>query len=309
MKKFLVLFTLLSIIGIESSGQFTRYLVKLKNKAGTPYTISNPSAYLSARAIARRTRYNIAIDSTDLPVTPAYVTQIGAVSNVTVLNVSRWLNQVSIQTTDANAITTISGFPFVEGVSGIAARVAANENEVTRNKFELEEKVSEIPYQRTQQTNDYFNYGTNSFNEIHLHNGEFLHNIGLRGQGMHVAMLDAGFFNYTGLKAFDSINQNGQVLSTWDFVSRHASVTEDNSHGMQCLSTIAANIPGQFIGKAPKASFHLFRTEDVASEYPIEEHNWVCGQKELIVLVVISFLLRLDIMILTTLFSIILTAI
>ena len=43
------------------------------------------------------------------------------------------------------------------------------------------------------------------------------------------------------------------------------------------LSTIAANIPGQFVGKAPKASFHLFKTEDVSSEYPIEEFNWVCG--------------------------------
>jgi hypothetical protein len=42
-------------------------------------------------------------------------------------------------------------------------------------------------------------------------------------------------------------------------------------------STIAANIPGQFIGKAPKADFHLFRTEDAATEYPVEEHNWVCG--------------------------------
>ena len=31
------------------------------------------------------------------------------------------------------------------------------------------------------------------------------------------------------------------------------------------------------MGKAPKASFHLFRTEDVTSEHLIEEHNWVCG--------------------------------
>jgi hypothetical protein len=46
---------------------------------------------------------------------------------------------------------------------------------------------------------------------------------------------------------------------------------------MNCFSTIAANIPGQFIGKAPKASFWLFKTEDDASEYPIEEFNWVCG--------------------------------
>ncbi len=60
-------------------------------------------------------------------------------------------------------------------------------------------------------TGDYYNYGASSFNEIHLHNGEFLHNIGLRGQGMQVAVLDAGFYNYTPLKAFDSINANGQI--------------------------------------------------------------------------------------------------
>jgi serine protease AprX len=46
---------------------------------------------------------------------------------------------------------------------------------------------------------------------------------------------------------------------------------------MQCFSTIAANIPGQFVGTAPKASFFLFRSEDAATEYPIEEHNWVCA--------------------------------
>jgi hypothetical protein len=48
---------------------------------------------------------------------------------------------------------------------------------------------------------------------------------------------------------------------------------------MQCLSTIAANIPGSFVGKAPKANFMLYRTEDTNSEYPIEEFNMVCGME------------------------------
>ena len=54
-----------------TEAQFTRYLVKFKHKGGTPFTIANPAAYLSQRAIDRRTRYGIAIDSTDLPVNPA----------------------------------------------------------------------------------------------------------------------------------------------------------------------------------------------------------------------------------------------
>ncbi|MBM3415784.1 MAG: T9SS type A sorting domain-containing protein [Bacteroidetes bacterium] len=274
MKRFLLLIAITSVTAYSAQAQFTRYIVKLKNKGNNPFSLSNPLAYLTQKAIDKRTRYGIALDSTDLPVTPSYVTQIRNVPNVTVLNVSKWLNSVTIQTSDANAITTINGLPFVQSVSGIAARSSGRGN---TDKFEQEEPFIPSPNRLEGTAADYFNYGTASYNEIHLHNGEFLHNIGLRGQGMTIAMLDAGFFNYTGLRSFDSARINGQIKSTWDFVSRHASVTEDHPHGMQCLSTIAANIPGQFIGKAPKADFHLFRTEDAATEYPIEEHNWVCG--------------------------------
>ena len=87
-------------VSIGATGQFSRYLVKFKDKAGTPYTFSNPIAYLSQRAIDRRNRYGISIDSTDLPVNPSYVTQIRNVANVTILNISKWLNAVTIQTND-----------------------------------------------------------------------------------------------------------------------------------------------------------------------------------------------------------------
>ncbi|HSU27871.1 MAG TPA: S8 family peptidase [Chitinophagaceae bacterium] len=274
MKKYIAVLLLGMVVVQTAEAQFTRYLVKLKNKGGSPYSLSNPIVYLSQRAIDRRTRYGIAIDSTDLPATPSYIIQIRNVPNVTVLNISKWLNMVSIQTSDPSAITTINGFSFVQSVTPLAARGVINH---PRDKFALEKIFSDPPAERPVQTQDFFNYGGSSFNEIHLHNGEFLHNIGLRGQGVIIAMLDGGFFNYTTFKAFDSINLQGQVLGTWDFVAREASVVEDNAHGMMCLSTIAANITGQFVGKAPKASFYLFRTEDVATEYPIEEHNWVCG--------------------------------
>lgn len=278
MKKTCFLFIILFFFATESKAQFTRYVVRLKNKGGSPYSLSNPSAYLSSRAIDRRNRYGIALDSTDLPVTPSYISQIAAIPDVTLLNVSRWLNAVTVQTSSAAAITAINALPFVQTVTGVAARSSSRSSE-GRNKFESEEFLSpNLPTGRTEQlTADYFNYGAGSYNEIHLHNGEFLHNIGLRGQGMQIGMLDNGFNNYTNLKAFDSVNANGQVLGTWDFVAREANVANDGSHGMSCMSTIAANIPGQFIGTAPKAGFWLYQTEDNASEYPIEEFNWACG--------------------------------
>lgn len=274
MKKLLVLFLFASFF-LPGKAQISRYLVQLNNKDGTPFSLSNPLAYLSQRAIERRTRYGITLDSTDLPPTPSYITQIRNVPNVTVLNVSKWLNSVSIQTTDAAAVAAISAFPFVESVTGVAARPADPLR--VQGKLESEGSPPDQEGRPGQVLENYYNYGASAYNEIKLHNGEFLHNVGLRGQGMQIAMLDAGFFNYTTLRAFDSVNLDGRVLSTWDFVARETSVVEDNAHGMQCFSTIAANIPGEFVGKAPMASFHLFRTEDVASEYIIEEHNWVCG--------------------------------
>ena len=278
MKRILPFFILFLAVINESDAQLTRYIVKLKNKGGSPFSFSAPLNYLSQRSIDRRTRYNIAIDSTDLPVTPSYVTQVRNVPNVTVLNVSKWLNAIAIQTTDANAITAINALPFVQSTTGIASRPSDQDIPVG-NKFAFEEITTPAGFsQRTEGiATDYFNYGTTSYDEIHLHNAEFLHNIGLRGQGMQIAILDNGFNNYTVLKSFDSINLNGQVLGTWDFVAREQNVTNDGSHGMQCFSTIGANIPGQFIGKAPKAGFWLYQTEDNASEYPVEEFNWSCG--------------------------------
>jgi hypothetical protein len=259
-----------------ADAQVTRYLIKFRDKGTSSFTLNNPSAYLSQRSIQRRTRYGIGYDSTDLPVTARYIDSIGKLPGVTVLNISKWLNQVSIQTSDANAINTINSYPFVQSVMPIAARVSPEVND-----FEISRKMEDEPlptsvFTTTNTTADIYNYGQ-SFGQVHIHNGEFLHNIGLRGQNMIIGMLDAGYTNYLTVRAFDSARANGQILGTWDFVQKHENVNEDHSHGMQCLSTIAANIPGQFVGTAPKASFYLFRSEDAATEYPIEEHNWVCA--------------------------------
>lgn len=260
-------------LSLTSEAQISRYIIRFKDKGVNPYSFNNPSAYLSQRAIDRRTSYSIAIDSTDLPVTPRYIDSVRLAGPVTILNASKWLNAVSIQTTDNAALAKINSFPFVQSVSGIALRTSSSIPGGQKSDGEKKQPSSTL---REMDVANFFNYGL-SFDQVHIHNGEFLHNIGLRGQNMVIGMLDGGFNNYLTVKAFDSARANGQILSVYDFVARDGSVNEDNPHGMQCLSTIAANIPGQFVGTAPKAGFHLFRTEDASAEYPIEEFNWVCG--------------------------------
>jgi len=263
------------LFSVITNAQFTRYIVRLKNKGGTPFSISSPTAFLSQKSIDRRTKYGIAIDSTDLPVNPSYVSQIDNVSNVTVLNVSKWQNSIAIQTTDVNAINTINSLPFVLATAPIAARVQS----INTGKLNTNEQPYSSAARNSNLESDFFNYGSGSLSEINLHKGQFLHNIGMRGQGMFITLLDGGFFNYNTLDAMDSIIANNQVKDTWDFVSNNATVSDDHPHGMECLSIIAANLPGTFIGKAPKANFLLYRTEDVSTEYPIEEFNMVCGME------------------------------
>ena len=271
MRNVLILLMLV-LSATQTQAQLTRYIIQFTNKRQNTHSLSAPSSFLSAAAIERRQRHNITIDSTDLPVTAAYIDAVKATGDVTIINASKWLNSISIQTTDAAALEKIKALPFVKGATPIAAQQklsvmpADEKSPLKKMGIQAFSQTSEIP----------FNYG-NAAAQINIHNGTFLHNLGLRGQGMRIGMLDAGYKSYTTLKAFDSINANGQVIETWDFVARHASVTEDHQHGMQCLSIIAANIPGQFVGSAPKASFYLYRTEDAATEFPIEEHNWVCA--------------------------------
>jgi serine protease AprX len=280
MKKNLFFFFILVIsIRIDGFAQFSRYIIQLKDKSGTPYSINDPSQFLTQRSIERRTRYGIPIDSSDLPITPAYIDSILSVGNVTILNVSKWLNQVCIKVTDTSVLTKINSFSFVIGTPPIAARPAEIGYRPVTNKWQ--DSISDRPttnnfFARPAGTGNYYDYGE-AYPQIHLHEGEFLHNHGFRGQNMVMAITDEGFLNYSDLPTFDSILNNNQILGTWNYVGLDSSVNEGIGHGLACLSTIAANLPGTFVGTAPQTSFYLYVTEDVSSENPIEEQNWAAA--------------------------------
>lgn len=252
--------------------QYSRHVVNLKDKQFNTYSISNPSQFLSQRAIERRARYNIPYDSTDLPVTKRYIDSIRNAGAVIILGTSKWLNTITIKTTDAAALAKINSFPFVVSVQEIAPLLnvpsAGDKFGETENTYFTDPVPSNLT--------DHYNYGRSN-GQVKIHNGHFLHNLGFRGNDMRLAMLDAGYYRYLELQTFDSAKNNGQFLDTWDFVANESSVNEDHNHGMHCLSTIAANMPGQFVGTAPKAGFLLYRTEDVSGEFPVEEYNLAAG--------------------------------
>lgn len=254
---------------------YTKYVIQFTDKNNSPYSLSAPSAYLSTKAIARRVKYGIPIDSTDLPVNPAYVQAVLAKGNVSLLVQSRWLNDILVYTQDQSAIDALNTLPFVKKASATGF-FRTQPTEPYSDKFTREATGTLAPAGTNGATGNVFDYAS-SYKQVHMHNGEYLHNKGLTGKGMTIAIIDAGFYHYTTLAAFDSIRLNNQVLGVKDFVAFDNSVIEDDVHGMECLSTIAANIPGTMVGTAPKASFWLLRSENAATEYPVEEHNWVAA--------------------------------
>jgi subtilisin family serine protease len=280
MKKIFTLTIFLLAFALALHSQYTRHIVEFTDKNGTLFTLGNPSAYLSAKAIQRRTQQKIAIDSTDLPISKTYLDVIANVPNVTIRNQSKWLNQILIITSDPDAITTINSYPFVKATKEIAPVAKPESDIISKKKDETYELGNELLSRinspsRTAGVQD-IQYGS-SFNQIHIHEGEFLHNMGFTGQGITIAVLDAGFLAYKTNPAFDSMRLQGRVLGEWDYVMNEASVNEDNFHGAYCLSIIASNRPGVIVGSAPHANFWLFRTEDVNTEYPVEEQNWAAA--------------------------------
>jgi len=287
MKKLLKINLVLLFICITTpafSQSYSKYVIRFTDKNYSPsnlYTVGNPSAYLSLKAMQRRANQGIQISLNDLPVNPAYIDSVKAAGAVTILCKSKWLNSVTIYTTDAVALNKINTFPFVVKVDSVFKFIPKLKTPIATANSLKQFNVSEST-KTPLQTNNYstekqtfsFDYGL-SFTQANMINIDYLHNLGFRGQGMTIAVIDAGFWGADTMQVFDSLWINNQIMGTYDFVNPGGNVFTAATHGMMVLSTMGGNLPGQIIGTAPKANYWLLRSEDAPTEYVIEEYNWV----------------------------------
>ncbi len=258
----LILFV--SLIADQTVAQ--KFFIRFTDKAGSAFSTSNPAAFLSPRAVARRTAHAIPITDEDLPVNDNYISGVST-QGALVLARSKWFNGVIVQC-DSAILANILTLPYVVNATKIFKHVSNSGN----SKFDTGMPIA----RRTDLRTASLDYGF-AYNQIHLMNGEYLHNNGFTGSGMVIAVIDAGFYNVDQLPTFDSLRSRNGILGTWDFVDNQSSVYEDDTHGMEVLSTIAGNTPGELVGTAPDADFWLLRTEDVFSENVIEEYNWAAA--------------------------------
>lgn len=240
-----------------------KYWVRFSDKNGSPYSISNPSAFLSARSIARRTNQGIAIDMTDIPVNQTYINQINA-TGAQVFQKSKWMNAAIViinNTTQLNAINSLS---CVISSAPVSRYHKTSDDQLTQN----------IPVSSKRTSATGYDYGP-SLTQNSMIGADCMHSLGYRGQGMMIAVIDAGFYQADINQVFDSLRNENRILGTKDFVMGNNAVYEDDTHGANVLSLIAGNSPGNLIGTGPKSSVWLLRSEDNTSEKLIEENNWV----------------------------------
>ena len=243
------------------------YWVQFTDKANSPYSIDNPEAYLSARALQRRANQGIGIDEYDIPVNPQYL-QAVADCGAQLLNPSKWLNGVSVRTTDPAVIEAINALEFVSVVRNCPNDPKAQE---IKERWLADEMK---PVEGKRGFRGYYGGAETQVKQLKV---DQLHDQGFDGTGIIIAVLDGGFVGTEEQSCFDNMREEGRLLGVRDFVYGSTSVYTQSTHGTSCLSTMAAYDPNNMVGTAPKASYYLIHTEDGEGENIIEEYNWVSG--------------------------------
>ncbi|MEJ8755364.1 S8 family serine peptidase [Pontibacter sp. H259] len=244
-----------------------KYLIYLTDKTNSPYTLDKPQEYLSTKAIARRLKQQIPVTPRDLPVNPAYVQAIKN-KGAEVWYTSRWFNAVVVKATQAQ-LQQVNTLPFVK--NSRALNRIASPSQTATEAAKLGYSMAPLRVAESFADSDY----GSAFHQANMLGANELHSIGFRGEGMTIAILDAGFPEVTNIAAFSHLFQNNQISATYDFVENKANVYGASTHGTAVLSTMAAYAPGKMIGTAYKANYLLLRTEDAATEHNIEEVNWL----------------------------------
>lgn len=280
MKRLIILFTLFQLsLALFAQTAPDKYWIAFKNKANTPYSITQPLNFLSQRAIDRRVRMNVPITSQDFPVNPEFLDSIWH-AGASVLTTSRWHNGATVYTTDTAIISRIRTFPFVLSVQKSSSAKGNLKNRSYDGNMFLNKPSTPIIQNnqaiRDAKTLNNYNYGY-ATSQISMIKGDYLHQQGFAGDGMLIGIIDAGFYHADRLPAFDSLWINNQIIGYKDFVDPSVDIFEQSSHGMMVLSIIGGNIPDSLVGTAPRASYLLMRSEDAPTENLIEEDNWVAA--------------------------------
>jgi hypothetical protein len=231
------------------------------DKKGSP-PLSSANTWLSPRSLARRSALGILLDSTDRPVSPLYIDTVLSLTQGKLHNTSRWLNQCVVLLVDSTKILLLAGKNYIKSIDYVGYFKDGLHKGISQSgnpKFANEHFVPDISNAKLTGSATY--YGS-AYKQTALVNGDYLHDLGYRGKGKLIAVLDEGFIDVDTHTGFDSLRHQGRILETYNFVRDTSFVFGYASHGTQCFSTMAGLKPNSYVGTAPDAMYALYVTED-----------------------------------------------
>jgi serine protease AprX len=248
------------------------FRVVFSDKNNTPYSLSSPSAYLSPRALARRTLQGISVDSTDIPVNPNYIDSVLHLTGGKFHEASRWLNLCIVLLSDSSQIHALDGKPYISNTKLVGV-YGADLHRRSGNTG------SSNPYLFLKTTDTGAAYYGNTWTQTNLVNGNYLHDNGFDGAGKLIAVLDAGFVGANAHSGLTSLWSSGRVVDSYDFTFANTNIFQQDGHGTEVLSTMAGDVPGVYVGAAPAASYALYLTEYEPGDQPLEMYNVLCASE------------------------------
>lgn len=257
--KRLVMLCTMVLLCAASLAQVNRYMVFFKDKTGSPFSVSQPLQFLSQKAIDRRINKGVNVSAVDFPVNTAYVQGVKD-SGAEVFFTTRWMNGVLVQC-NSSLVPTLESLSFVDHVEFVAPQPRLLNS--GRQKLNLRKRNGSV--------------GIESKTQLEMLGITDMHQAGYRGEGITIAVFDGGFFGVNVTAPFQHIIAEGRINSavSHDFVSNTTNVFQYDDHGTEVFSVIAAYVPDAYTGGAYEANFQLYVTEDVATEYRVEEYNWL----------------------------------
>lgn len=256
----LLLFSLSVSVLSRSENTCYRFRVYLRDKGNQTYTVRQPEAFLSEAALLRRARQHIPVSDSDLPIPAAYKRQLTD-CGCTLITESRWLSTVVVEFPDSSRAETLKRLTFVDSVCWVwkGKHIPLQEPAGT-DVLSTDEKPLRNPYGYARK-------------QICMMQGDKLHKRGFQGEGMNIAVIDAGFTDANRIEAFASIRIGG----TRNIVYPGKTVYAGDEHGTKVLSCLAARLPGIMTGTAPEATYWLIKSEDTNGEFLIEQDYWTAA--------------------------------
>ena len=274
MKRFLTIITILAIaLCTQAQNAPNCHRLYLIDKKDSPYSIDKPEQFLSPRAIEKRARFNIAITEEDLPVNPTYIQQILNIdSTIQIISQSKWTNTLVVYCPKGTVPDSVLNLRFV------------NYSKPVGHYQPYIDTISITPYthpfptstkKKTQEVWTPEQYG-NSYAQIAIHTGDQLPAAGFKGEGMLIAVIDAGWGFFDTLSCFKSLYDNGQIKGYRNLVPDHHGLYDTTElHGSYVTSIMATTWPDSLIGTAPEADYYFIRSENADIEEPLEEDLWM----------------------------------